>query len=119
MSMTLSRNGNGYDISSQNYFRDLNSQVKEQIEPVRHQSVSEARAKLRWEGFEYLLSEANLENAGLSKDHKFKGHTTRGLDGTSLYVPRADELLEHFSLRNTKSEEGKTHYPYGLSLIHI
>ncbi len=119
MSMTLNRNGNGYDISSQNYFRDLNSEVKEQVEPVRHQSVSEARAKLHWEGFEFLLSEANLENHGLSRDNKFKGHVVRGVDGTSFFTPRTDELLEHFSLRNTSSEEGKTHYPYGLCVAAI
>lgn len=119
MSMTLNRNDNGYDISSQNYFRELNAEVKSQIEPVRHQSVSEARAKLRWEGFEYLLNEANLENRGLSKECKFKGHIVRAVDGTSFYTPLTDELLEHFSLRNTSSEEGKTHYPYGLCVAAI
>lgn len=117
--MTLNRNGNGYDISSQNYFRDLNLEVEAQIEPVRHQSVSEARAKLRWECFEYLLSEANLENAGLSKNNKFKGHIVRAVDGTSFITARTDELLEHFSFRNTRSEEGKTHYPYGLCVAAI
>ena len=77
MSMTLNRNGNGYDISAQNYFRELNSQVQEKVKPVRHQSVSEARGKLKWEAFEYLLGAANLESNGLPEGSKFKGHVTR------------------------------------------
>jgi hypothetical protein len=117
--MTLARNGNGYDVSSQNYFRELNSEIQSDIEPVRHQSVSEARAKLKWEGFEYLLESANLENDGLSDRLKFKGHVTRGIDGTSFFVPRSAELLEHFSCRNTSSEEGATHYPYGLCVSAV
>jgi hypothetical protein len=119
MSMTLNRNGNGYAISSQHYFRDLSAELREKIKPVRHQSVSEARSKLKWEGFEYLLGAANLENDGLSEKFKFKGHITRALDGTSFYTPRTEELLEYFSLRNTKSEEGKTHYPYGLCVTAV
>ena len=103
MSMTLNRNGNGYDISSQNYFRDLGAELKVDVEPVCHQAVSKARGKFRWEGLEYLLAEANLERQGLSKENKFKGHTTRAIDGTSFYTPRSDDFLEHFSLRNTRS----------------
>lgn len=112
--MVLDRNQNGYDISSQNYFRNLNQEIDQEIKPVKHQSVSEARAKLKWEGFEYLLTQANLETDGLSKSLKFSGHVTRAIDGTSFYLPRTEELLEHFSPRKTKSEEGETHYPYGL-----
>jgi hypothetical protein len=119
MSMSLSRNGNGYDISSQNYFGDLNREIKDKIKPVKHQSVSEARGKLKWQAFEYLLGSANLENDGLSERFKFKGHITRGIDGTSFYVPRTEELLKHFSPRKTKSEEGETHYPYGLCVAAI
>lgn len=119
MSMTLARNGNGYDVSSQNYFRELSTEIDLEIAPVRHQSVSEARAKLKWEGFEYLLDSANLENDELSDRFKFKGHTTRAIDGTSFFTPRSDELMEHFSCRNTSSAEGSTHYPYGLCVSAI
>ena len=117
MSMTLNRNGNGYDISSQNYFRDLSAQVKEQIHPVRHQSVSEARSKLGWKAFEDLLGEANLEAVGLAKDLKFKGHPVRAIDGTTFYTPRTDDLLQHFSPRHTRA--GETHYPYGLCVTAV
>lgn len=119
LSMTLGRNGNGYDISSQHYFRDLSAELRRKITPARHQSVSEARGKLGWEAFAFLLDEANLEHDKLDEDFKFKGHVTRAMDGTSFFVPRTNELLEHFSLRKTKAEEGETHYPYGLCVAAI
>lgn len=119
MSMTLNRNSNGYDISSQQYFRDLSAELNCKISPVRHQSVSEARGKLKWEAFEFLLDEANLEHDNLSEDLKFVGHVTRGVDGTSFFVPRTEDLLGHFSPRKTKAEEGETHYPYGLCVAAV
>lgn len=114
LSLAASRNGNGYDISSQNYFLDLGRITKEIIDPARHQSISEARAKLGWEAFEFLLDEANLENEQLPEKLKFKGHLTRAIDGSSFFTSRTDDLLRHFSPRKTKAEEGETHYPYGL-----
>jgi hypothetical protein len=119
LKMALDRNGNGYDITSQTYFRELGRELGEKIEAVRHQSVSEARAKLNWEGFEYLLGEANIEKNGLGKKLKFKGHVTRAADGTSFYTPRSEDLLAHFSPRKTKAEEGETYYPYGLCVTAI
>lgn len=117
--MTLNRNDSGYDISSQQYFRDLSQELDRKIPPVRHQSVSEARGKLGWEAFEFLLDEANLEHDKLSEEFKFEGHVTRAIDGTSFFVPRTEELLEHFSPRKTKAEEGETHYPYGLCVAAV
>lgn len=119
MSMSLNRNGNGYDISSQNYFKDLSKELNEKLKPAAHQSVSDARGKIKWEGFEYLLGAANLEKRGLPKSFKFKGHVTRGVDGTSFYTPRTEELLEYFTPRNTCSQEGQTHYPYGLCVTAV
>jgi hypothetical protein len=115
--MAADRNGSGYDISSQNYFRDLAREIDEDLVPVRKQSVSEARAKLSWQAFEFLLERANIEEQGLPRRLTFKGHVTRAFDGTSFYTPRSDELLEHFSPRNTKA--GETHYPYGLLVAGI
>lgn len=117
--MALSRNGNGYDISSQQYFRDLSAELRCNIPPARHQSVSEARGKLGWEAFEFLLDEANLEHDKLDEAFKFKSHVTRAIDGTSFFVPRTNELLKHFSPRKTKAEEGETHYPYGLCVVAV
>jgi hypothetical protein len=119
LSLAATRNANGYDISSQNYFRDLGKRLGEKIDPAKHQSISEARSKLGWEAFEFLFHEANIESADLPERFKFKGHLTRAIDGTSFFTPRSKSLLEHFSLRKTKSEEGETHYPYGLLVTAI
>ena len=119
LSLSLNRNVDGYDLSSQKYFRDLSQEIGETTDPVRHQSVSEARSKLHWQGFEYLLGEASLEKSKLPKSLKFKGHVTRAVDGTSFITPRTPELLEHFSCRKTNAEEGETHYPYGLCVAAI
>ncbi len=119
LSMAASRNGNGYDITSQNYFRELGDCLGEKIDPACHQSISEARSKLCWRALEYLLTEANLEASRLPSSLRFKGHITRAIDGTSFFTPRSDELLLHFSPRKTKAEEGETHYPYGLCVAAI
>jgi Transposase DDE domain len=119
LSMTASRNENGYDISSQNYFRELGSLLEKDIDPARRQSVSIARSKLKWQAFEHLLHDANLEASELPDKLKFKGHITRAIDGTSFYTPLSTDLLGHFSRRKTKSEEGETHYPYGLCVSAI
>ncbi len=119
LSMVASRNGNGYDISSQNYFRELGDELGKNVAPARRQGVSDARAKLKWQAFEYLLESANLEAHDLPASFRFKGHITRAIDGSSFYTPRTDELLMHFSPRNTSSDEGETHYPYGLLVTAV
>jgi hypothetical protein len=119
LSLAASGNDNGYDIASQNYFLGLGHAIQEDLDPARHQSISEARAKLGYGAFEFLLGEANLERQGLPERLKFKGHLTRAIDGTSFYTPRSDELLEHFSPRKTRAEEGETHYPYGLMVSAV
>lgn len=117
--MAAHRNGNGYDISSQNYFRELGVYLDEDLDPARHQSVSEARSKLKWQAFEYLLEVANLETKNLPNRLRFHGHIARAIDGTSFFTPRTDDLLCYFSPRRTKAEEGETHYPYGLLLTAV
>jgi hypothetical protein len=119
LSFAATRNANGYDISSQNYFLELSAHLEKEIEPARRQSVSEARSKLKWQAFEYLLAAANLETQRLPAWLLFKGHATRAIDGTSFFTPRTDELLEYFSPRNTRADEGETHYPYGLMVSAI
>jgi hypothetical protein len=119
LSMSCARNGNGYEISSENYFIELGEKLDRSIEPARKQSVSTARGKIGWQAFEYLLDQANLEHDRLPGRLKFKGHVTRAIDGSSFFTPRSDDLLMHFSPRNTRAEEGETHYPYGLLVTAI
>jgi DDE family transposase len=119
LAMAAARNGNGYDISSQNYFRELASHLELPIDPAKRQTVCDARMKIKWQAFEYLLECASLENKHVPDRLRFKGHVTRGIDGTSFYTPRTEELLQYFSPRKTKAEEGETHYPYGLLVTAI
>lgn len=119
LSMTASRNENGYAISSQNYFRSLGKETGQSIEPASKQAVSAGRRKLHWGAFESLLHEANLEPSGLPEHLCFHGHVTRAIDGSSFYTPRSPDLLEHFSPRRTRAEEGETHYPYGLLVTAV
>jgi len=107
--MAASRNEDGYDITSQNYFERLAEHRGEEIQPVTRQSISEARSKLKWEGFQALLSSANRETAFTQDSLRYKGHITRAVDGTSMIVPRTAELLEYFTPRTSKKGEG--HYP--------
>lgn len=93
LSMSASRNENGYDISSQNYFREPGTALGKPIDPVKRQSVSEARSKIGWEAFEFLLGAANLESEKLPPEFLFHGHVTRSIDGTSFYAPRSEDLL--------------------------
>jgi hypothetical protein len=107
--MAASRNENGYDITSQNYFEELGDHRGKEIEPVTRQSISEARAKLKWQGFEALLPVANREKEFKEDFLRYKGHITRAVDGTSMIVPRTEELLQHFTPRTSK--KGPGHYP--------
>ncbi len=91
--MTCARNGNGYEISSENYFTELSELLDDKsIEPARKQSISTARGKVGWQAFEYLLDQANVEHEGLPSRLKFKGHITRAIDGSSFFTPLDSEL---------------------------
>jgi hypothetical protein len=107
--MAASRNENGYDITSQNYFEELGEHRGSATRPVTRQSISEARGKLKWQGFEALLSVANRERQFKEDCLRYKGHITRAVDGTSMIVPRSEELLRYFTPRTSRQGEG--HYP--------
>lgn len=107
--MAANRNENGYDITSQNYFEELGHYSGEPLEPMTRQSVSEARGKLGWEAFEYLLTAANREEEFRSSRFTYKGHVTRAVDGTYMNAPRTEDVLKYFSPQKTASRDG--HYP--------
>lgn len=119
--MAISRNENGYDITSQNYFRELGLHLEEKIEPVTRQSFSEARGKLSWQGIEYLLDVANQEESLRELPHlKYRGHITRAIDGTSLLLPRTDELLSYFTPRKIPGSGGELcHYPTAMLVTAV
>lgn len=100
--MAANRNGAGYAITAQDFFHELG--VSDQA-PIK-QSVSDARKKISWKAFEFLLKEANQEE---SIEELWHGHRVRIADGTKLNLPLSDELAQHFTVPNSK--EGPGHYP--------
>jgi hypothetical protein len=105
LQLVCDRGQNGYEICSQSYFDPLN-------EPgVKRPSLSSARAKVNYEAFVYLLSEANLESKNRRQD-KWKGHYVRAIDGSWLTLPASDEMLKSYPRR--EKAKGYAHYPNGI-----
>lgn len=109
--MTAERNGNGYDIVSQNYFSELKLHLGRKREAAKRSSLCEARQKLSWKAFEFLLAEANLEKRD-EKSGLWKGHRIRAIDGTSLTLPASEAILEEFPRKPGVKQPG-SHYPFG------
>lgn len=111
--MAAHRNGDGHDITAQNYFAGLGQYLGDtDITPVTRQAVSQARAKLDWEAFRHLLREANQDDELASRGLCYRGHVTRAIDGTQLVLPHSEDILELFERR--KTTRGTGHYPYAL-----
>ncbi len=111
--MAAHRNSDGYDIASQNYFSELGGYLgNPEIEPVTRQAVSQARGKLDWEAFRYLVREANQDFELASRGFCYRGHVTRAIDGTQLTLPHSDDILDLFERRQTT--RGLGHYPCAL-----
>lgn len=111
--MAAHRNNDGYDITAQNYFSDLREYLGESdLQPVTRQAISQARAKLDWEAFRYLLRQANQDEPLAAQGFSYRGHVTRAIDGTQLTLPCSEDLLEFFDRRQTS--HGLGHYPCAL-----
>jgi hypothetical protein len=102
MHMAVNRNGAGYAITAQDFFHELGLGEKAPIK----QSVCNARKKVSWQAFEYLLNEANQQD---TIEELWHGHRVQIVDGTKLNLPLSDELAEHFDIPNNKAGPG--HYP--------
>lgn len=79
---------------------------------VARSSYCEARGKLSWEAFAYLLDRALLEDR--IKAERWLGHRVRAVDGSSVQLPRSKEILDTFPIR--KNVFGQSHYPM-LSIV--
>jgi len=109
--MTCARNSNGYDITSLNYFSELKAQLGVGGSGVCRSSFCEARAKLKWQAFEYLLNEVNqLPGAQIF----WKRRRVFAADGSCLNLPHRDEIIRSFPLE--KDARCRAHYPKGLLL---
>lgn len=102
--LAATRNQNGYEITSQNYFAQYGS-----IESaVSRSSLSEARGKIDWKAFDYLLKDLREES---HRDvAKWKGLNVKAIDGTFLTLPATKKILDEFPRR----PKAKTHYPKGI-----
>jgi hypothetical protein len=112
--MVCSRNANGYAITSQNYFSQLEGPLHRELPSASRSSFCEARQKLHWKAFEFLLRESNLKKAEISESYKWKGHVVRAADGTKITLPHSKKVIQEFPQRKaTKSPEGTfSHYPF-------
>jgi hypothetical protein len=99
LKMTIEGNRAGYSISAQDFFAEMGFAASE---APKKQTVSDARAKLQWQGFEFLLKESRRSDL----EDPWLGHPVQIVDGTKLTMPNSDELTEHFATPNTKSGPG-------------
>ncbi|MGE0634586.1 MAG: IS4 family transposase [Pseudobdellovibrionaceae bacterium] len=99
-SFAANRNRSGYDISSQQYFarQDLTEAT------ARRSSITEARSKLSFEAFIYLLERLNEK----APEERWNGLRVFAVDGSRITLPHAKEVLKKFVANNN------THYPKGL-----
>jgi Transposase DDE domain len=79
-----------------------------EVVKIASSSYTEARQKLSWEAFAYLLDRSLIES------ELWHGHKVRAFDGSYVQLPRSEEILERFPLRNNSF--GEPHYPM-LSLV--
>jgi len=103
--MAANSNNCGYAITVQNLFSELGLA---QTPPCK-QSFSNARKKLSFEAFSFLLQEANQEQ---QIEDLWHGHVVRILDGSKINLPSSKELRAHFARPNSKA--GPAHYPQAL-----
>lgn len=82
---------------------------------VARSSYSEARDKLSWEAFPYLLDRANLENRDRFEIPLWKGHRVRAFDGSCVQLPNSEDILASFPVRS--GGWGDTHYPYAYLVV--
>lgn len=115
--MAACGNEDGYDVTAQNYFEQLNACTGARLVPLRRQSISEARGKLPWQSLEYLLAMADQERSSQFAGCRYLGHVVRALDGTKLTLPRSEELLKYFE--PPRSSQGLGHYPQALMVTAV
>lgn len=97
--MAIDGNRAGYSISSQDFFSDLGLKP---ADAAKKQTVSDARVKIKWEGFEFLLHEARRDDL----EERWHEHIVRIADGSKIRLPNSDELKERFATPNTKAGPG-------------
>lgn len=109
LSFSVSRNFGGYDISTQSFFTSLSNHLDLKLSTPGRSSVCEARQKLSWEAFPYLLNHFNNSIKGDLNKLKWKGHHIYAVDGSTLTLSHSKELKDRFP--DIATGITKTHYP--------
>jgi hypothetical protein len=99
--------GRGYELIYANYFASLERSTR--VAHMGRSSFCEARDKLSWEAFAYLLNKSSLENRSEFEMERWLGHRVRAVDGTNVQLPCSEEILATFPRR--RSLVGEVHYP--------
>ena len=102
---SLSRQGCGYELILANYFSEL--EHSSEFCKISRSSFSEARDKLSWEAFAFLLEQTKLDLC--LKPQTWKGHRVRAVDSSNVQIPRSPEILKHFPVQD--NAHGEVHYP--------
>jgi hypothetical protein len=97
--LAASGNRYGYGIASQNYFEE----ALKQHNSASASSLCEARQKISWEAFAFLLEQASQH----ANAPRWKGHQVFSTDGTRLSLPASNDVLAVFP----RTELNQTHYP--------
>lgn len=97
--MVAEGNRFGLAIAGQKFCKKREIDV---AEAARKQTLSDARLKIQWQGFEFLLHEARRDDL----EDLWKTHRVRIADGSKFNTPNTPELREHFETPNTKAGEG-------------
>ncbi len=109
LSFSASNNFGGYDISATSFFSDLSDCLNTKFSPPSRSSICEARQKLSWEIFPYLLNVFNEKIATDLNKLKWKNHHVYAVDGSTFTLPYSKEIKSSFP--DIGSKATKTHYP--------
>jgi hypothetical protein len=102
--MVAEGNRYGLAVAGQKFNRKREMDV---AEAAKKQTLSDARKKIKWQGFEFLLHEARRDDLEVP----WLRHRVRIADGTKFSTPNTPELREHFDIPNSKAGAG--FYPQG------
>jgi len=108
--LVANRNSNGYEISAQKYhdqkkFFDFSTRGQ----PACRSAISQARNKIHWEAFRFLLERLNEQTKDLASECKWKGHHVYAVDGSTINLPHREEFLDLFP--SARPSENAGHFP--------
>lgn len=115
LSITTSGKSKGIDSKSGEFFKNAQrSGLWPKARAVDRSAVTKARKKVKWQIFEEIFYEAVKLAYKLwpeHSDHKWKGMSVYGVDGSKYSLPATPELRKEFDPTSGLENAGKGHYP--------